>query len=614
MKDFKYLLIILPLLLVACKKDFLNRTPQVDLIEETAFVNYDNFKTYTWGLYDYFNGAGDAGEGYPAALTSSDCNSDDLCITLAGRQSPYSFQTKVIEGKGSATKSLSISKWDFTYIRRVNVMLDNIDKTAMSQADKDHWRSVGYFFRALRYYDLIAAFGDVPWIEHKLTDTSKVELYGPRTPRALVAKNILDNLIFAESHIKPGGDGDNTINVHCVRYLLSRFGLFEGTWRKYHGLDNADVYLQACKTYSEKLMANFNACMSNYDDVYNLEDLSGKPGIILFKQYVPNLSNHFAGARLLGTANSSVDVSKDAVESYLCSDGRPIGSSTVYAGDKTMYNEFRNRDRRLLYTVTPPYKVVVGNPNYTWKKTANAAESEYIDLFTTFQSENTIKKSLPMAQWSQSMQAGTIISAFPHFRKFPAGQAQIVGELGYYYWKTYNRLPLDTRSSYSTTDYALFRIEEVWLNYAEAMFELNLFSQPVADQSINRLRPRAGLPNMVLANINSSFDPKRDPTVDPVLWEIRRERRVELMGDGFRLNDLKRWKKGTYVNKQQLGVWVNNADYGNKLTISGGGASGYVEFFGVPLGWLDKYYFEPVPIQERVLNPALDQSPGWLPN
>jgi hypothetical protein len=612
MKNIKYLFVIVSLLLSACKKNFLEKNPVIDFTEESAFINYDNFKTYAWGLYDYFDGYGNGGDGYPEALLSSDANSDNLATTLANRQSQYAYQTKIIPGDGFETRSLGTSSWSFTYVRKVNVMLDNIDQSTMKDADKDHWRSVGYFFRALRYYDLIAAFGDVPWIEHKLSDTSKTELFGKRTPRDVVAKNILDNLIFAETHIKPDGDGENTINVNCVRHLISRFGLLEGTWRKYHSLGNADVYLQASKTYSEKLMASFPTCMSSYDDLYNLEDLSKKPGIILFKQYATNLTTHFSGVRLQGSANSYVDVAKDAVESYLCSDGRPIGSSTVYAGDKTMYNEFRNRDRRLLFTVVPPYKVKIGNPNYNWSKTSTVADAEYIDLLTTFSSENTIKKSLPFAQWSQTMQTGTIISEAPHFRKSNAGQAQVVGELGYYYWKSYNRLPLDPKSVYATTDCPLFRIEEVWLNYAEVMAELGLFNQAIADQTINKLRPRAGLPNMVLANIDGAFDPKRDATVDPVLWEIRRERRVELLGDGFRFNDLKRWKKGTYVNKQQLGVWVNNANYGNKLTINGGGASGYVEFFGVPLGWLDKYYYEPVPSKERVLNPKnLEQSPGW---
>lgn len=55
--------------------------------------------------------------------------------------------------------------------------------------------------------------------------------------------------------------------------------------------------------------------------------------------------------------------------------------SPLYAGDQTMYNEFRNRDRRLYFTVVPPYKVKVGSPNYTWTKTTVASEAEYVDFY-----------------------------------------------------------------------------------------------------------------------------------------------------------------------------------------------------------------------------------------
>lgn len=590
-----------------CQKDFLDRAPQTQLTTEAAFDTYDNFRTYTWSLYDYLSGYGVGSQFYQPGLLSSEANSDNISYTQSGGQSAYAFQTKLVPSTGGATLSQVISGWNFSYVRKVNVMLDNIDQSSMSQTDKDHWRSVGYFFRALRYYDLIAAFGDVPWIEHALTDTSTAELFGERTPRDQVAKQVLDNLIFAESHIKAAGDGPNTVNVNVVRAFISRFALLEGTWRKYHNLGGAEIYLEACKTYSEKLLPVFPSIMPNFDDVYNTEDLSGKPGIILFKQYATNLTTHQAGPRLLGSTSTNVDVTKDAVESFLCTDGKPVSTSTLYAGDNSMSAEFRNRDNRLYFTVVPPYKVVVGNPNTTWSFTGNPADAEYINLMKTLSPAN---KQLPMVQWSQSMTTGTVLSMSPHFRNFNAGQPQGVGELGYLYWRTYNRLPLDA-TTFSTNDCPLFRIEEVWLNYAEAMFELGLFTQSVADQTINKLRPRANVSNMNIAAVDASFDRNRDTDVNPLLWEIRRERRVELMGDGFRFNDLKRWKKGTYLNKQHLGVWVNNAEFGNKLNVKGGGASGYVQFFGIPTGWLDKYYYEPVPTQELALNPTLKQSPGW---
>jgi hypothetical protein len=180
---------------------------------------------------------------------------------------------------------------------------------------------------------------------------------------------------------------------------------------------------------------------------------------------------------------------------------------------------------------------------------------------------------------------------------------------------------MDGASTYGgTQDCPLFRIEEVMLNYAEAQFELGAFNQSIADVTINKLRPRANVANMVVSAIDANFDLKRDPTVDPVLWEIRRERRIELFGDGFRFNDIKRWRKGAYLNDYQLGVKINKANYpiytafnitNVNILIDGGSSIGYVKNSPVPIGWLDKYYLEPVPLQEIAINPRLSQNPGW---
>ena len=84
----------------------------------------------------------------------------------------------------------------------------------------------------------------------------------------------------------------------------------------------------------------------------------GQPGIILAKQYATDLVTHSI-TRVIRSSAWYADVTKDAVDSYLCTDGRPISTSKVYEGDKDIYAQFRNRDRRLYYTVTPPYKVKI---------------------------------------------------------------------------------------------------------------------------------------------------------------------------------------------------------------------------------------------------------------
>lgn len=171
---------------------------------------------------------------------------------------------------------------------------------------------------------------------------------------------------------------------------------------------------------------------------------------------------------------------------------------------------------------------------------------------------------------------------------------------GYYYYKPYNTFTDVSTTGVATTDFPVFRVEETMLNYAEVMWELGQFNQSIADMTVNKLRPRAGLPNMLVADINGAFDKKRDAGIDPVLWEIRRERRIELMGDGFRFNDLKRWKKVEYFNKQLLGAKVKVSDYGagTPIVLNSKGLGGYP----VPAGWLDKYYLEPLPSEQIQLN------------
>ena len=581
-----------------CSSDFLDKYPLDEQTEATAFKTSDNFKTYAWGLYEYFDGFPTDG-GYTPANISSEYNTDNMIYANSGGESDYAYQLKKLPATSSS--------WSFTYIRRVNIMLQNIDGSSMSDVDKDHWRSVGYFFRALRYFDMMVAYGDVPWIDKVLSDTDTEELYCERTPRDEVAKHILEDLQWAEEHIKEGGTGTNTINVHVVRALISRFGLFEGTWRKYHGLNDSETYLRACADASEKLMGAYPSIMPNYDDLYNSEELVGKAGVILAKQYETDMVTHSI-TRVIRSSAWYVDLTKDAVDSYLCSDGRPVSTSKVYEGDKDLNAQFRHRDRRLYWTVVPPYKVKLtgaAGTSFGWEHTGVAGDREYIDFMEEIGGSAT-GKSLPVSNFVDYQVAG-----FPHFRNYPNGQGFLVTHLGFYFWKYYNRHVDNMALCSSTVDYLLFGIEEVMLNYAEAKFELGEFSQSVADATINKLRVRAVIPAMNVSEIDASFDLDRDRSVDPVLWEIRRERRIELMGDGFRFRDLKRWKKGEYVNKQPLGAWVKSSDYGGKLNILGGADEGYSILFAKPSGWLEKYYLEPIPTQEIALNPKLKQNPGW---
>lgn len=109
----------------------------------------------------------------------------------------------------------------------------------------------------------------------------------------------------------------------------------------------------------------------------------------------------------------------------------------------------------------------------------------------------------------------------PHIKGSASSLAPMSNYCGYYMNMFYNvETNVTGGATFSTTDSPIFHIEEVMLNYAEAMFELGKFTQEVADLTINKLRARAGVSDMVVSEISDAFDPNRDQTVPAVLWEI----------------------------------------------------------------------------------------------
>ena len=101
----------------------------------------------------------------------------------------------------------------------------------------------------------------------------------------------MTNLKWAYEHIGDFNDGENTINKDCILFAISRFGLREGTWRKYHGLEGGDDYLKECiaanailmKAYPTLYKGTDKSPASGYGEMWTTEDLKGIPGIILYK-------------------------------------------------------------------------------------------------------------------------------------------------------------------------------------------------------------------------------------------------------------------------------------------------------------------------------------------
>lgn len=595
--------------------DFLELKPLDTPTASTAFVTYDNFKAYAWGLYETF----------PSYSYNRENATDDISYN----QTRGSSESDWIKGTVTVPDKKDNTTWDYySFIRRTNLMLDHIESSEMTDVEKAHWRSVGYFFRAYRYFSLLCDYGGVPWVDHVLSDSETDVVFGPRASRDEIAGHILEDLKYAEQHIKSDGDGPNTINKAVVQALLSRFCLFEGTWRKYHGLDGAQKYLEECERASQAVMQAYPTISPSYDDLFCSLDLSKVAGIILYKPYL-NAESVVHAVSIGGTtAMSFYNPTRDLVDSYLCSDGKTRWNSPLFEGDKDMYAEFSNRDHRLWLEITPPYQVDRSASTSAWDNkwvfTDNAKDRSFIDSMTLrlglgLGTSKERQKTLPFRQgWS-----GGILGAVPHYDFYLNGQPWYKSAFGYNNWKFYCTY-LDMGSMRNEeTDMPIFRVEETMLNYAEAMCELGKFTQEVADRTINRLRTRANVAPLIVSAITADFDPKRDLgnaaysgdyAVSPLLWEVRRERRIELFSEGFRFNDLRRWKKCHYAMKKKLGQYVRLADFppNTKVMIDGNGTEGYLEFHPLPTHlWPEHYYLYPIPRQECVLNPQIEQNPGW---
>lgn len=671
--------------LTACNDSFLEKNPIGSLGESNAFQTYDNFRAYMYNCYPLFTDSRiytnfSGGSYYWGGQYQSDFRAG-IMTNREESKNPYAYGTKTV--------TTSSSDWNFSYPRIVNIMLSHLEDSKLTAEEKAHWRSVGYFFHAFWYMELVSKYGDVPWINTVLTDESE-EAYGPRTPRAEVVDSIISRLEYAAANIgSTSRDGDNPVTANAIKATLSRFLLREGTWAKYHGLNEPwQQYLEKCLTVSQELMNAYPTLYkgsginkypgAGYDEVMTKEDLNGVPGVIMYKQYLDPLLRH-RFSDLIHVEAHRCDAPQHTVDMFLMSNGKPIANpaSEFQGGEgKDLYDYYANRDPRLYINFAPPAVAKIGNnanPDNvtTFKKWSyyKAGEMykgqfeitpEYEEKFRRYidyigpnvfcengtGDESIGSKRLPGHNWGGSMS-----SSSPNISHWSQTENYMRCWTGYYFWKHFTMWEVGSNDAYQTSDKPIFMIEEILLNYAEAAFELKKFDQTVADKTINLLRDRAGVARMVVSEIDANFDPNRDKgtaawtrgydaktnyEVDPVLWEIRRERMVELMGQGFSFYDVKRWHKAAYyTNRQPCGAWITskNVPYGtgtfsgrfvdyNAIQQTGSATaqnnevgSGWIYTYESPLsvgtGWNDIFYLEMIPQDQINLNPSLEQNPGY---
>ncbi|MDR2127138.1 MAG: RagB/SusD family nutrient uptake outer membrane protein [Prevotellaceae bacterium] len=552
--------------------DFLEKEPLDSFTDQNYWTSEANVKAYSWRFYNLFmgygKGTGTTAEYYfqSAAATAPIIISDDLTNNTFLQYQPNA--------------SVSNTEWKdlYEYIRRANIMLERLPNVPMEDAAKKHWEGVARFFRSYCYYRLVQRFGDVPYYDKDIADVNNVQvIFLPRTNRNEVMDKVKNDINIAVEFLKES-DGNNTVNKYVALALKSRICLYEGTYRKYHQAGNGTEFLQDAKNAARDIIkSNKYKISSNYKAVYNSEDLKGNSEVLLYKEYLSGV----AGNSIQAYTNMSTVVNgmtKAAIESYVCKDGLPISQSSQYKGDHTIADVLTDRDERLTATV----------------------DSEGFS-----------------------------------FRDYPArisrGRTSSTGYVIHLYYNPAS--PSISTTGQNFIDAPIFGYSEVLLNYAEACAELGAITQADLDTSINVLRIRAGIEPLTYVNDDdvkaggiTINDPKRTSAlenisgaVSSIIWEIRRERRSELMcRTEIRYYDLMRWKKGDYLDYAKnpdvaLGIYAAGAP-SSDITIND---DGYIKVY--PTNNMvfdpDKHYLNSIPTGQRTLYEGegidLPQNPGW---
>lgn len=565
--------------------DFLTRDPQDTVTDVPSFWNNEeNLRTSFLDYYTYFF------PGYRSTWERADnfAETNVADWTDDNAQEVATLFTKV-------APTTDAGNWNFKKVRNMNLLLSRIQSSSLGEEAKNHWSGVARLFRAMEYAKLVQKFGDVPYYDAVLGSTDNEQLYRARDPRTTVMDKVNEDLTFACANIRVNdGTKGLTVNRAVAQGFASRIMLFEGTWQKYHANNTAKAaeYLKAAKDYAAALMqTNAYSIAPSYKSLTTSEDLAGNPEIIMYRSYVENVVMH----SLMSFQNTEMEMSSPSrsfIDAFLTKNGLPIhqAGNTDYKG-KEYAKEIQNRDPRL---------------------------ADNID------EESGLRLN---------------------------GVAAVYAASGYYANRYVNKDLINKpggMSNTNTTDAPVMKLNEVMLNYIEAAAELAdlgqyTLTQADFDKTINAIRDRQSthMPHVTLAgnalkvNGVEINDPDRDATVKPIIWEIRRERRVELAYEGLRFNDLRRWGKLEYADmvknkKLNMGAWINKADYpenaealakitlcdenGNIVT----GNEGYI----MPITEVakmrqmaDKDYLYPIPVDQITMYEThgfkLTQNPGW---
>lgn len=562
---------------ISCE-DMLDYQPKDRLSPDTYFKTETDCELWTNNYYTVFPSAeGIYSEPYDVIVR------DVLADEISGVRKPMPTD----------------DNWNWEKLREMNFFLSRASQIE-DESVRLEYEGLTRFFRAYFYFEKVKRYGDVPWVDRPL-GSDEEELYKGRDSRELVMEKVMEDVDFAIANL-PEVQNVYRVTRWTARALKSRIALFEGTFRKYHGLDGYEEFLQACVNASEPFLTGpysiYTSGSTPYQDLFTSQDAIGTE-IILARAYTSAISGmtHDVNGHLTGATMGRPGMTRNVVNMYLMRNGSRYTDQPDYA-TKTFVEECKDRDLRMSQTLrTPGYKRIGGSKELAPDLSRSTTGYQLIKYLTE--------------------------------EKYDANKA-------------------------STNDMPLFRLAEVLLNYAEAKAELGTLKQEDLDNTIRPLRARAGLPDLDMEEANANPDPYLSSSETGyanvtgankgVILEIRRERTLETPMEGLRYWDIMRWKEGKRFEKPIEGLYFpgtgeydldgngsvdvciydtekapgNSADVlylklGSDIVLSEGTSGNVLAHSTQQRIWNEERdYLYPIPTDDRVLTQgAISQNPGW---
>ena len=564
--------------LTGCEEDFLDKEPQTSKSLQ-SFGSVEEIRAYLNQFYS--DESGDIIMGKDGGTDNQGIDPVDL----------VNDNYIVPSADGNWTDA-------YANIRTVNILLEN---NSVPEAESRNLIGEAHFWRSWQYFQLLKRFGGVPIVESVIPTNDDDLLNTPRSSRSETADFIIEDLDKAISMMDARDEnrGNQWINKDVALALKSRVALYEGTWEKYHaGTDfgipgsNGSSYLIQAVDAAQILMNSgrygiWKGSDQPYTDLFIQEDLSSNREVIWWKEY--NIQDQFV-TRMMTIWGGFV--TKDFIDTYLEVDGNPIavnnedspssGTSYFWVTESDMYED---RDPRLVQTILLSSDIV----------------------------NDTEKQNLPGNQsFSLTM------------RKY------YVGDLS-------RRFGDDA----SNSGEILFRYAEVLLNLIEAKAELEdlgeldyLVTDDDIDATVGLLRNRLEWTSWTSGSSLSDFERGGAENVPLLQYQrnmlagsktnlihaIRRERRVELICEGFRWDDLMRWKMGEllrhYLNRgntKSVMNEINQTEAEKPIYFYDENEFSYsANWEGIDgLNFIEsKSYLYPLPFRQIQLA-DYEQNPGW---